>query len=73
MRGLRCDLSRNSYRSGLAKGDDLFTPVAIADGPAMCQNSVMTYRSCDRLGWSPKFGSRDAVQRAVAEIKAELG
>ena len=25
------------------------------------------------LGWSPKFGSRDAVQRAVAEIKAEIG
>lgn len=25
------------------------------------------------LGWTPKFGSREAVQRAVAEIKAELG
>ena len=24
------------------------------------------------LGWTPKFGSREAVQRAVAEIKAEL-
>ena len=24
------------------------------------------------LGWTPKFGSGDAVQRAVAEIKAEL-
>ena len=25
------------------------------------------------LGWTPKFQSREAVQRAVAEIKAELG
>jgi UDP-glucose 4-epimerase len=25
------------------------------------------------LGWTPKFGSREAVQRAVGEIKAELG
>jgi UDP-glucose 4-epimerase len=25
------------------------------------------------LGWTPKFGSREAVQRAVAEIKTELG
>jgi UDP-glucose 4-epimerase len=25
------------------------------------------------LGWTPKFGSHEAVQRAVAEIKAELG
>jgi UDP-glucose 4-epimerase len=24
------------------------------------------------LGWTPKYGSREAVQRAVAEIKAEL-
>jgi UDP-glucose 4-epimerase len=25
------------------------------------------------LGWTPKFGSREAVQRAVSEIQAELG